>query len=212
MMFKENSVILFQGDSITDCGRSREADAVNCGLGGGYANMIAAELLAKEPEKQYKIYNRGISGNRIVDVYARWKIDGVNLKPDVLSMLIGINDIWHEFGSNNGVEADRFDQFYRMVLDWTLKELPDIKLVICEPFALPCGAISDEWTPILKERQAIVKKIADDYKATFVPFQAMFDEAMTKAAPEYWAADGVHPSIAGHNLMADAWVKAVKNQ
>jgi lysophospholipase L1-like esterase len=209
MTFNENSTILFQGDSITDSGRSREDDAVNQGLGGGYANAVAAELLAVEPEKQYKILNRGISGNRIVDVYARWKSDGLNLKPDVLSMLIGINDIWHEFGSQNGVEADRFDQFYRMVLDWTRRELPSTQLIICEPFALPCGAVTAEWLPVISERREIVAKIAADYGTVFVPFQNVFDEAMMKAPAHYWAPDGVHPSIAGHKIMADAWLKSV---
>lgn len=210
-MFNKNDVILFQGDSITDCGRSKdEAVGFNNALGNGYVDVLAGELLATEPEKQYQIYNRGISGHRIVDLYARWKKDGVNLKPNVLSMLIGINDIWHEFGSQNGVEADRFDQFYRMILDWTLKENPEIKLILCEPFGLPCGAITDEWWPIIDERRAIVKKIAEDYKAVFVPFQTVYNEALNKAPAEYWAPDGVHPSIAGHKIMAEAWLKAVK--
>jgi len=91
----------------------------------GYANLLAGELLASEPDKEYKIFNRGVSGHRIVDLYARWKRDCLNLKPDVLSLLIGINDIWHEFGSQNGVDAKRFDQFYRMLLDWTKEENPD---------------------------------------------------------------------------------------
>ena len=208
-MFKENSTILFQGDSITDCQRRKEDPVHNQDLGMGYVDALAGELLAGEPEKNYKIFNRGISGHRIVDLYARWKPDAIHLKPDVLSLLIGINDIWHEFAALNGVEADRFDQFYRMLLDWTKKENPEIRLILCEPFALPCGVITDEWYEVLTERQSIVKKLAEDYKATFVPFQSIFDEALNKAPADYWAPDGVHPSIAGHRLMANAWLKAL---
>lgn len=209
-MFDSHSKILFQGDSITDCGRSREADAINQGLGAGYAHAVASRLLADHPEQHYQCLNRGISGHRVVDLYARWKIDALNLKPDVLSMLIGINDIWHEFGSQNGVEADRFDQFYRMILDWTKQELPETQLILCEPFALGCGAVSAEWIPVLEERRAIVQQIAQDYGAIFVPFQSVFDQAVGQAPASYWLPDGVHPSSAGHQRMADAWIAAVR--
>lgn len=208
-MFKKDSTILFQGDSITDCHRNKENPAHNEQLGMGYANLLAGELLASESDKEYKIFNRGVSGHRIVDLYARWKRDCLNLKPDVLSLLIGINDIWHEFSSQNGVDAKRFDQFYRMLLDWTKEENPDIKLILCEPFALPCGHITNEWFEVLDERRAIVKQIAEDYQTVFVPFQSVFDEAMKKAPADHWAPDGVHPSIAGHKIMAEAWLKAL---
>ena len=96
-----------------------------------------------------------------------------------------------------------------MLLDWTKKENPEIRFILCEPFALPCGVITDKWYEVLTERRAIVKKIAEDYNTTFVPFQSMFDEALKKAPADYWAPDGVHPSIAGHRLMANAWLKAL---
>ena len=121
---------MFQGDSITDCGRSREANVPNTGLGGGYPFMAAAHLLCAKAEDGLKFFNRGISGNRIVDLYARWKIDGLNLNPDVISILIGVNDTWHAFGSNNGVEVPRFEQFYRMLLEWTVQARPGVKLVL----------------------------------------------------------------------------------
>ncbi len=209
-MFRKDSTILFQGDSITDCHRNKENPTHNEKLGMGYANLLASELLASEPENKYKIFNRGISGHRVVDLYARWKRDCLNLKPDVLSLLIGINDIWHEFGNQNGVDAKRFDQFYRMLLDWTKEEKPDIKIILCEPFALLCGVVTDEWIDVLEERRAIVKKIAEEYQTIFVPFQSVFDEAIKKAPADHWAPDGVHPSVAGHKIMADAWLKAIK--
>lgn len=208
-MLDKDNLILFQGDSITDCGRSREAEVANVGLGSGYANMIATDLLARKPEMDLRFFNRGISGNRVVDLYARWKIDALHLKPNVLSLLVGVNDIWHEFSRQNGVGPERFDQFYRMILDWTKKELPEITLVLCEPFVLVHGAVDEKWVPVIKERQVIVKKIAEDYKTIFVPFQSVYDRALEKAPASYWVTDGVHPTQAGHRIMADTWLEAV---
>ena len=129
--------ILFQGDSITDAGRARDAALpANTGLGLGYPHLIAGRLLSQCPKRGYQFFNRGIGGNRVVDLYARWKVDALNMRPDLISILIGVNDTWHEFGSRNGVEVDRYATVYRMLLEWTRKELPQTKLVICEPFVL----------------------------------------------------------------------------
>ena len=202
-------VLLFQGDSITDTGRSREADVpANVGLGTGYALMTAAELLASQPEKDWQIYNRGISGNRVVDLYARWKIDALNLCPDVLSILIGVNDTWHEKNNRNGVEVERYDMIYRMLLDWTKKVLPETKLILMEPFVLVTGAVEADWVADIDARRQVVKKIAADYGAVFLPLQEMFNEACKRAPMEYWLRDGVHPTAAGHKLITDAWLKA----
>lgn len=202
-------VLLFQGDSITDTGRSREADVpANVGLGTGYALMTAAELLASQPEKDWQIYNRGISGNRVVDLYARWKIDALNLCPDVLSILIGVNDTWHEKNNRNGVEVERYDMIYRMLLDWTKKVLPETKLILMEPFVLVTGAVEADWVADIDARRQVVKKIAADYGAVFLPLQEMFNEACKLAPMEYWLRDGVHPTAAGHKLITDAWLKA----
>jgi lysophospholipase L1-like esterase len=199
------------GDSITDCGRSKDAEVpANEELGGGYAMMIASKYLCEEADFDLKFFNRGISGNRVVDLYARWKIDCLNMMPDVLSILIGVNDTWHEFGSQNGVEVPRYDKFYRMLLDWTLEELPGVKLVICEPFVLQVGAVEKSWLPEINQRREVVRKIAKDYKTIFVPFQEAFDKAAKKAPAEYWLRDGVHPTLAGHMLMSKEWIKAVK--
>ncbi|MFA7229774.1 MAG: SGNH/GDSL hydrolase family protein [Victivallaceae bacterium] len=202
--------ILFQGDSITDCGRSREGSAPNSSLGGGYVQMTAAKLLSSAPDQNYKLFNRGISGNRIVDLYARWKSDALNMKPDVISILIGVNDTWHEFGSRNGVEVPRYEKIYRELLQWTIDVLPEVKLVLCEPFVLVCGAVTPEWVPEINARRETVKKLAAEFNAPFIPFQQVFDAAVKKAPAEYWLSDGVHPSYAGHALMAEAWLKNVK--
>ena len=206
-------VLLFQGDTITDCGRA------SCGgagypmydLGPGYAGIIASKLLAEEPQNDWKIYNRGISGNRIVDLYARWKKDCINLKADILSLLIGINDLGHEYSEANGVDAERFDKFYRMLLDWCLESKPDMKFILMEPFVLPFGYVKDFWLADVAERGNIVRKIAKDYKTQFIPLQDIFNEAAKKAPLEYWMVDGVHPTNAGHWLIVQEWLKCYNN-
>ncbi len=135
--------IFFQGDSITDAGRCRVNVDPNIKLGQGYAQLTAAKLLAEYPEKNLEIFNRGISGNRSVDLYARWKIDALNLKPDVLSILVGVNDTWHGKNKNNGVGIKRYERIYRELLTWTREVLPECKLVLCEPFVLLTGAVDE---------------------------------------------------------------------
>ena len=194
--------IVIQGDSITDAGRIREIAAENSGLGHGYPNIVTSALLAKYPEKDLKFYNRGISGHRVVDLYARWKSDTLNLQPDIITILIGINDIWHERDWQNGVEVDRFEQVYDMMITWTKKVLPNVKFVLLSPFILDCGVIDD----FFKENRVIyaeaVKKLAEKHGAVYIDTQAIFDEAVKKAEDAYWANDGVHPTPAGHNLIA----------
>ncbi len=207
----KKKVILFQGDSITDCGRARDVNAPNTGLGNGYVFLAASNLLCARSGEGLSIYNRGISGNRIVDLYARWKSDCLNLNPDVISILIGVNDTWHEFGSRNGVEVPRYEMFYRMLLEWTLQVRPGVKLVLCEPFVLVHGAVNQDWVPEINQRRDVVRKMAKDFKAVFIPYQDIFNAALKQAPAEYWLGDGVHPTIAGHQLMADAWLKATSS-
>ncbi|MEM6427965.1 MAG: SGNH/GDSL hydrolase family protein [Deinococcota bacterium] len=205
--------LLFQGDSITDANRSTDIDTPNqpASLGSGYVNLITAKLLHNQPELGLTVINRGISGHRVVDLYARWKRDAINLAPDIISILIGVNDLWHEFSTQNGVEPDRFDTVYRMLIDLTQASLPNVRLVICEPFLLPCGVVTDNWHTDMDTRRALVKQLASDINATFVPFQAAFDDACERAPADYWARDGVHPTPAGHQVMAEAWLNTVGN-
>lgn len=212
MKIEDCRVFLFQGDSITDCGRDRGAEGEpnhNQALGPGYAGKIAGGLLSDYPARGITAFNRGISGNRVVDLYARWKGDGVNLKPDVLSILIGVNDTWHEFNWQNGVELDRYEQVYRMLLQYTLKKLPKVNLVLCEPFVLPTGVVTPDWVAEMDGRREIVARLAQEFGAIFVPFQKMFDEAQKEAPAGFWAADGVHPTPAGHARMAKLWRETV---
>ena len=204
-----SSVIVFQGDSITDSLRSQSiALPPNQELGYGYVTLVAAELLERFPEKNWEIYNRGISGNRIVDRYARWKRDALNLKPEILSILVGVNDTWHEFHSRNGVEPGRYEQFYRMLLDWTRGELPDTKIILMEPYVLPFGAVEPSWIPEMAERAGITERMSEEFDAVFIPLQTIFNEALKRAPQEHWLVDGVHPTLAGHRLICNAWLHA----
>lgn len=211
-------VILFQGDSITDCGRDRNSGATN--IGNGYPNLVQAVISADHPY-EYKFYNRGISGNRVVDVYARIKADIINLKPDYMSILIGINDCWHEYTSQNGVNAEKFEMVYGLLIEEIQKALPNLKIIILEPFVLPGSAtITDEdnpgrWEHFKNEctkRRWAAKRIAEKYSLTFVPLQDIFTKANADA-PEmgYWLRDGVHPTAAGHQLITREWLKAFNN-
>jgi lysophospholipase L1-like esterase len=210
-MLESNDIILFQGDSITDTQRNREIAQPNYGqaLGNGYANLVASTLLHRHPRLNLQFYNRGISGNRVVDLYARWRVDAINLRSTVISILIGVNDTWHRFGSDNGVEVDRYEQVYRMLLEYTRSQLPSVQLILCEPFVLPCGVVQPAWQEEMAARQTVVKGLANDFDAIFVPFQSAFDEVANTPSPAYWLGDGVHPTPAGHHLMAETWMQTV---
>ena len=205
------TTILFQGDSITDCHRNRKQNGPNVarGFGLGYPLLIASKLLADNPTANLKAYNRGISGHKVPDLANRWQKDCIDLKPDVLSILIGVNDIWHKLGGNyDGTVAD-YENGFTDLLQSTREALPETRIIVCEPFALRCGAVNDKWYPEMDERRAACKRVATKMDCSFVPFQTIFDEATTDETPaSYWAGDGVHPSMAGHALMAKAWLDA----
>ena len=200
--------ILFQGDSITDVGRNRE-DIDN--LGGGYPHLVKGALGLDNPGT-YTFVNKGISGNRVVDLYARIKKDIINLKPDVMSILIGVNDVWHEFyESPNGVNADKYFKVYSMLIEEIKEELPNIKIMILEPFTLKGTgneAYWDEFKSEVTKRAEKAKEIAEKYNLKFIPLQDKFDEAVKSAPNDYWLRDGVHPTVMGHELIKREWIKA----
>lgn len=208
-----SKTILFQGDSITDCSRSRENDV---DVGTGYPLLVKAELGFEKPE-QYDFINRGISGNRIVDVYARIKQDIINLKPDYMSILIGINDVWHEIARQNGVAPAKFEKIYDMLLEEIKEALPGIKLMILAPFVLKGSATCvaeepDRWSRFdegAKANAVIARKLAEKHGATFVELQSIFDE-LDAAHPGLWTGDGVHPTAAGHEVIKREWLKAFR--
>ncbi len=211
--FKKGDIILFQGDSITDAGRDKETEFPNArqSFGSGYAFLAASSLLCDYPELRLSIYNRGISGNKVYQLAERWQKDCIELQPNLLSILIGVNDYWHmRNGKYNGT-VQVYENDYRELLHRTKEQLPDVKLVICEPFILTdTSAVDNTWIGPMKEYQSVAKKIAKEFKAVWVPFQKTFDEAVKQAPSTYWTADGVHPSMAGAQLMAKTWLKLVR--
>lgn len=210
-IFKKNNVVLFQGDSITDFGRNRKNEKPNNGgaFGEGYAFLTAANLLKNLPEYQLSIYNRGISGNKVFQLADRWDNDCLNLKPDVLSILIGVNDYWHKRNGNYDGTVEIYENNYRKLLERTLKALPDLKLILGEPFyVLNTTSVDETWVEPMKQYQAAARRISDEFKTIWIPYQKIFDEAIKYAPGNYWTRDGVHPSMAGAQLMAEAWLKA----
>jgi lysophospholipase L1-like esterase len=206
------STILFQGDSITDSGRERKAAPEPNNqpqLGGGYAWLAAAEMLVDRPEAGLKIYNRGISGNKVYQLADRWQQDCLDLEPDVLSILIGVNDIWHMLNGQYDGTVEIYERDYHALVARTKAALPNVKLVVCEPFVLRFGAVDDKWFPAFDGYRAAARRVSDAAGAIFVPFQTMFDEAAKIAPPERWARDGVHPTSDGAALMAHTWMKTV---
>lgn len=210
-LLSKGNTILFQGDSITDAGRDKKNEIANNqkSFGRGYAWMAASQLLISKPAHAFTIHNRGISGNKVHQLDARWQKDCIDLKPDILSILIGVNDIWHGLNGRYDGTVKTYEDDYRKLIQRTKKHLPKVKLVICEPFVLKCGAVNEKWFPEFDGYRAASKKIATENHALFVPFQSMFDEAVKYAEAKHWAGDGVHPSPHGASLMAHFWLQSV---
>jgi len=213
-LIKPGQTILLQGDSITDAGRKREPDVASQpndqpALGNGYAWLAASQLLVDRPNDNLTIFNRGISGNKVFQLADRWQEDCLDIRPDVLSILIGVNDFWHK--QKHGYEGtlETYETDYQALVARTKEALPDVKLVICEPFLLQVGVVDDSWLPAFAGYRAAAKRVAVEAGAAFVPFQSMFDAAAQIAPPQRWAADGVHPTPDGAALMAHWWLNAV---
>ena len=209
----KGDVILFQGDSITDAGRNRKDEAAPnslSALGMGYPLFTAASLLANHPEKELNLYNRGISGNKVFQLTERWEKDCIDLQPDILSILIGVNDFWHtKIGGYSGTIETYASDYQNLILQ-TKKALPKIKIIILEPFIIHGGtALDNTWENDFAPYRTAAGKVAADNDLIFVPLQSVFNEALNRAPADYWGKDGVHPSMAGAQLMAQAWLKAV---
>lgn len=202
----DDMTILFQGDSITDANRDKENPE---NMGTGYANFTAAWLSAKYPEMNLSFINRGISGHRVKDLQARWQEDCIDLAPDVVSILIGINDVWRKFDSNDPTSVEQYEEGYRALLNETCDKLEGVQLLILEPFALPTGVITDEWREDLDPKIQVARKLAKEFCATYIPLDGMFAAASTEQPESFWLHDGVHPTQAGHALISQAWLDAV---
>lgn len=208
----KEDVILFQGDSITDWGRDKNSEAYNssANLGSGYPLVTAAQLLWQHPQLQLKIYNKGISGNKVYQLAERWEKECLAIKPGVLSILVGVNDFWHTLSSGYQGTVETYRADYRKLLTTTVKALPEVRLIILEPFALKdVKAVDEKWYPAFDAYRKAAKDLAAEFHATFIPLQSIFDQALKTAPASYWTTDGVHPSVAGEGLIAHAWLEAV---
>ncbi len=204
--------ILFQGDSITDCDRNRQ-DFFNMGF--GYANLTKGALGFENPN-EYQYVNRGVSGDRIVDLYARIKCDFININPDYASIFVGVNDAWHEISGRNGVDTEKFEKIYSMYLDEIYDACPNVKIFLIAPYVLEgsatCGTedMPDRYERFVHdvgEKAQAVKRIAEKYNLPLVELQPAFDEACKKAPADYWTLDGVHPTVCGHELIKRLWLE-----
>lgn len=211
--------ILFQGDSLTDCGRDRTGKNPVALLGYGYVNLIASRLMCDYPDT--KVYNRAYNGSRICDTYSRWIEDALNVDCNVLSILSGVNDIGFGIRMNQGADAKKFRFIYELMINEALEKKDGLKLVLCEPFLFKIENNTPElgkdivenwelWNGQLAERKQIVKELAKEYGAVFVPFGEEFEKALKKAPPEHWSIDCIHATNAGHELMARCWLDNVR--
>ena len=213
-MPKRGATFLFQGDSLTDGGRGR-TDDMNHILGHGYVYLIAAKLGEEFAEQSYHFLNKGVGGDRSIDLYARFEEEALELKPDVISLMVGTNDVgeyFFDFSPKCGISAEKYEKIYRILIAEIKERLPKTEIVVCEPFVLPVGRVKENWKkwwPKVVKMQQIVKDLAVEQNLIFVPLQCEFEKACSRAQADYWIWDGVHPTPWGHHLIASAWLKAV---
>ena len=200
--------ILFQGDSITDAGRSYDMPE---DLGNGYPFFVSVLLNVMIPDNNFEFINRGISGNRTIDLAGRWKKDCIDLKPDFISILIGINDVWRRYDNNDPTSAEAFRKNYDKLLSEIRKKLPDTKILLLEPFVLPVPKDRKDWRSDLDPKIQIARELAAKFKTNYVSLDGIFANYSIKSSPENWAADGVHPTPSGHMLIAQEWINEFQN-
>ena len=221
MIFPKQSKILFIGDSITDGDRSRTGD-INHSLGDTYVRLIAARYGFDHPGDSVEFINRGINGHRITDLAPRWEEDCLKLRPDLLTVFVGVNDAASVVelsvpppprtdgrSPKSLVTIELFCETYDFLLSMTRKELPNIKIILCTPFVLPLDKIGKDWDLWSREVvrfSAVVADLSDKHGTSLVQLQPLFDKATTMAPAAFWMPDGVHPSAAGHQLIADSWM------
>lgn len=204
--------LLFQGDSITDMKWGRNQADRNHYLGHSYVYLIASRLMMDMPEADLTFLNRGISGNTVGDLKSRWIKDAVELDPDVLSILVGVNDVGRAVRANSKVDVVRFESDYRSILQQSRERNADLKIILLEPFVLSVTRVKDAWDAWRGQTdriRPIVERLAEEFEAIFLNTQDLFDHAATQADPSHWIWDGVHPLPQGHELIARHWIEAV---
>ncbi|MDB4537527.1 SGNH/GDSL hydrolase family protein [Akkermansiaceae bacterium] len=212
--FAKGSRLLFQGDSITDMKWGRNEKDRNHYLGHSYVYLIASRLGVEMPEAQLDIYNRGMSGHKVGDLRKRWQKDALDMKPDLLSILIGVNDVGRDL---KDVDIKTWESDYRHLLDASREANPDLRLVLLDPFVLPSGrlALKDtfkRWRDQVEHMIVVVTSLAKDYQAVHLRTQQIFDAAAEAVSPEHWIWDGVHPLPQGHELIARNWIQEVSGR
>jgi lysophospholipase L1-like esterase len=210
---QKDDIILFQGDSITDGGRNKGILDANHsgGLGPTYPYLVAAALLNNFADKNLKIYNRGVGGNKVYQLAQRWDKDCLDLKPNVLSILIGVNDFLHKRNGTYDGSIKIYNDDYRKLLERTRAKLPEVKLIIAEPFGVyGVKSVDSTWHPEFDAYQEASAEIAKEFDAVYIPLQRIFNRAKENNEASYWSKDGVHPDISGHELMAKNWIEVFK--
>ncbi|MFA6947981.1 MAG: GDSL-type esterase/lipase family protein [Eubacteriales bacterium] len=205
-------LILFQGDSITDGGRGHTDDP-NHILGHSYPFIIASKLGYEFPERCYEFVNRAVSGDRVTNLYSRWQEDELSLSPDILSLLIGVNDAFEEVRavSSGGTYCDRYEETYDLLIRQARAANPALRLIICEPFLLDSGNLGDDYPKYyeaLEAKKVAAERIARRYNGIFIPLQKYFDRACANMTANYWVWDSVHPTYRGQGLIAKCWLDA----
>lgn len=194
--------IVFIGDSITDAGRREDPEK----LGGGYVRLIADRLAARGDSRP--IINSGISGNRIGDLRERWEHDVLDQHPGTLSVYVGVNDTWRRYDANEPTSAEHFESVYRSMLD-EARALWQPRIVLVEPFVVPVTEAQQRWgVEDLDEKREVVASLATEFAAAFVPLQTIMSIAAKSDGAASLAADGVHPTAVGNELIAEAWLAA----
>lgn len=202
--FKSGQTILFQGDSITDCGRDRNDPR---SLGSGYVSLIASWFTAAHPDRKVTFLNRGVSGDRVKDLQKRWVNDCLALKPDWLTVFVGINDVWRKYDANDPTSRESFTERYRDLLG--MAKSAGMRLILMDPFVVPVPEDRRKWREDLDPKIKAVQSLAGEFEAIHIPLDRIFFDACTHWPPADWAGDGVHPSAAGHALIARSWLQAV---
>jgi lysophospholipase L1-like esterase len=200
-------VVVFQGDSITDGGRDRSIPAPNvaAALGTGYPLLVASQVLKARPQRGLTFYNRGVGGDKVPELAARWQADTISLRPDIVSVLVGVNDFWHKRLRGYAGTPGEYQDGLTALLETARRALPRTRLIVLEPFVLRTGVVDAGWFPEFDVRRAAAARAAEMAGAAFVPLQAVFNELAARTTPSYWAGDGVHPTPAGHEVIADRW-------
>lgn len=205
--FKKGQVVLFQGDSVTDCGRDRD-DMTS--LAGGYAGKIASVYNTLFPDNEVAFINKGVSGDRVTDLIVRYPDDILDIAPDFISILIGINDVWRRYDSNDPSTVDAFYDHYEYLLKMIKHNMPNVKIMIMEPFVLNSLPDRATWREDLDPKIQVVRELARKYADYYLPLDGMFASLCTNNySQEELAADGVHPTDLGHALIAKAYLEAL---